>query len=89
MVRRKGGAVIGHAPIAAQLDWCRQAGVRRAIFTHCGSAIVRAKDAETDVLIRQLGLERGMEARIAYDGLQLRLGRRHLRKDRRAVSVDG
>jgi phosphoribosyl 1,2-cyclic phosphodiesterase len=73
MVRRKGGAMIGHAPIAAQLDWCEEAGVRRAIFTHCGSPIVRGNAAQIDVLIRQLGLEHGMEARIAYDGLQLHL----------------
>jgi phosphoribosyl 1,2-cyclic phosphodiesterase len=73
MVRRKGGTLIGHAPIATQLDWCQEAGVRRAIFTHCGSPIVRAKAAETDVLIGQLGIEHGMEARIAHDGLRLRL----------------
>ena len=73
MVRRKGRTLIGHVPIVAQLDWCEEAGVRRAIFTHCGSPIVRMNAAETDVLIRQLGLEHGMEARIAYDGLQLRL----------------
>jgi hypothetical protein len=81
MVRRKGGAMIGHAPIAAQLDWCEEAGVRRAIFTHCGSPIVRGRAAQTDMLIRRLGLEHGMDARIAYDGLQLHVGRRHLRKE--------
>jgi hypothetical protein len=73
MVRRKDGTLIGHAPIATQLDWCEQAGVRQAIFTHCGSPIVRASAAETDVLIRRLGIEHGMEARIAHDGLRLRL----------------
>jgi phosphoribosyl 1,2-cyclic phosphodiesterase len=73
MVRRKGGAMIGHPPIATQLDWCEEAGVRRAIFTHCGSPIVRGNAAQIDVLTRQLGLEHGMEARIAYDGLQLHL----------------
>jgi phosphoribosyl 1,2-cyclic phosphodiesterase len=81
MVRRKGRTLIGHAPIAAQLDWCEEAGVRRAIFTHCGSPIVRARAAQTDMLIRQLGLEHGMDARIAYDGLQLRVGRRRTRKE--------
>jgi phosphoribosyl 1,2-cyclic phosphodiesterase len=81
MVRRKGRALIGHAPIATQLDWCEEAGVRRAIFTHCGSPIVRASAAEADVHIRRLGLEYGMDARIAYDGLQLRVGRRHFGKN--------
>jgi phosphoribosyl 1,2-cyclic phosphodiesterase len=73
MVRRKGGTLIGHAAIATQLDWCEEAGVRRAIFTHCGSPIVRPSAAETDVLIRQLGIEHRMEARVAHDGLQLRV----------------
>jgi phosphoribosyl 1,2-cyclic phosphodiesterase len=80
MVRRTGRAIIGHAPIAAQLDWCEEAGVRWAIFTHCGSPIVRASAAETDLLIRQLGLEHGMNARIAYDGLQMRLVRKRTRR---------
>jgi hypothetical protein len=59
MVRRKGKALIGHAHIATQLDWCKEAGVRKAIFTHCGWPIVRANPAQLDVLIRQLGLEHG------------------------------
>jgi hypothetical protein len=29
--------------------------VRRAIFTHCGSSIVRANAAQIDMLIRRLG----------------------------------
>lgn len=41
MVRMKAGTLIGHAPITAQLDWCAKAHVRRAIFTNCGSPIVR------------------------------------------------
>jgi phosphoribosyl 1,2-cyclic phosphodiesterase len=89
MVRRKGRAIVGHAPIATQLDWCQEAGVRRAIFTHCGSPIVRASAAETDLLIRQLGLEHDMGARIAYDGLELRLRPREQRHDRVALLVDG
>jgi phosphoribosyl 1,2-cyclic phosphodiesterase len=86
-VRRKGKALIGHAPIATQLDWCEEAGVRKAIFTHCGSPIVRANPAQFDVLIRQLGLEHGIDARIAYDGLQLRTGRRHLPQEAMTVEA--
>ncbi len=63
--------------------------MRQAIFTHCGSPIVRANAAQIDVLIRRLGLEHGMDARIAYDGLQLRAGRRHFRKEPMAVLCDG
>jgi phosphoribosyl 1,2-cyclic phosphodiesterase len=78
MVRRKNGTLIGHASIADQLGWCEEAGVRQAIFTHCGSPIVRGKNAELDTLVRQLGLEHGMDARIAFDGLELSLRRRRL-----------
>jgi Beta-lactamase superfamily domain len=41
MVREKNGSLIGHAPITRQLVWCKKARVRFAIFTHCGSPIVR------------------------------------------------
>ena len=37
MVRHRDHVLIGHAPIAAQLGWCEEEGVTRAIFTHCGS----------------------------------------------------
>ena len=41
MVRIKDRVLIGHAPIATQLGWCANAHVHKAIFTHCGSPIVR------------------------------------------------
>lgn len=71
MVRQKDGASIGHAPIAAQLVWCAKAGVTRAIFTHCGSQIVRSNARETKALVQALGRAHGIDARIAYDGLTL------------------
>jgi phosphoribosyl 1,2-cyclic phosphodiesterase len=37
MVRRRGRALIGHAPIVAQLGWCRKVGIKQAVFTHCGA----------------------------------------------------
>ncbi|HEX7075444.1 MAG TPA: MBL fold metallo-hydrolase [Hyphomicrobiaceae bacterium] len=74
MVRRRNGALIGHASIAAQLGWCKDAAVRQAIFTHCGSQIVRDKSQEMETLVRRLGREHGVAARIAYDGLQLSIG---------------
>jgi phosphoribosyl 1,2-cyclic phosphodiesterase len=74
MVRRKNGALIGHAPITRQLDWCANAHVRRAIFTHCGSPIVRATTHAVDRLVSELALERGVNARIARDGDRLSLG---------------
>jgi phosphoribosyl 1,2-cyclic phosphodiesterase len=75
MVREKNGNLIGHAPITAQLGWCEKAGVRRAIFTHCGSPIVRGDSRQVERTVRQLGLERGVDARVAYDGLTLAIDR--------------
>ena len=86
MVRRKHGTLVGHAPITAQLDWCKEAGVRRAIFTHLGSPIVRGSIAEIDAIVRRLGIERGIDAQTAVDGLRLSLGRPHQRTRLRAPS---
>lgn len=69
LVRRRGRGLIGHAPIGAQLDWCREAGVPRAIFTHCGTDILSGDGRRIRAAIRAIGRERGVEARIAYDGL--------------------
>jgi phosphoribosyl 1,2-cyclic phosphodiesterase len=71
MVRRKGGTLIGHAPIVRQLGWCSKARVRRAIFTHCGSPIVRAAPRSMGALIDRLGREQGIEVRVARDGDRL------------------
>jgi phosphoribosyl 1,2-cyclic phosphodiesterase len=73
MVRRKGRTVIGHASIASQLGWCEATGVRHAIFTHCGSPIVRGDGRMLTAALRQLGREHGVEARFACDGDSLRL----------------
>jgi phosphoribosyl 1,2-cyclic phosphodiesterase len=73
MVRRKGRALVGHAPVIRQLDWCERARVRRAIFTHCGSPIVRASAQAMDLLVDRLGREHGMDVRIAGDGERLSL----------------
>lgn len=74
MVRKKNGTSIGHAPIIFQLGWCREARVRSAIFTHCGSPIVRGDPRQVERVVRRLGVERGVDARIAYDGLRLPIG---------------
>lgn len=73
MVRKKSGTLIGHAPITAQLDWCEAAGVRHAIFTHCGSEIVRGETRRLNTSVRRLGCERGVDARLACDGDRLSL----------------
>lgn len=71
MVRQRDGALIGHASVAVQLAWCRQAGIGHAVFTHCGSAIVRAEHQATNAKLRKLGREQGVEARLACDGDRL------------------
>ena len=73
MVRRRGQALIGHAPIIAQLGWCKREGVARAIFTHCGSEIVRSDARAIEAQVRALGLEQGIDARLAHDGLVISL----------------
>ncbi len=73
MVRRSGGSLVGHTTIRAQLGWCRQEGVRRAIFTHCGSDIVRADGRRIAAKVRRMGRDQGVDARIAHDGLSLAL----------------
>jgi phosphoribosyl 1,2-cyclic phosphodiesterase len=73
MVRSCDHALIGHAPIVAQLAWCEKEGVDRAIFTHCGSAIVRMNVKMIEDRISQLGADYGVESRIAHDGLILRV----------------
>jgi len=68
MVRQKAGTTIGHAPIIAQLRWCAKVGVRSAMFTHCGSGIVRDRHGELDTVLARLAAEQGIQACIASDG---------------------
>jgi len=67
------GQVIGHAPIRRQLGWCRRAGVARAVFTHCGSGIVKADARVAARTVASLGEQAGVEASIARDGLAIEL----------------
>jgi phosphoribosyl 1,2-cyclic phosphodiesterase len=71
IIRRRDGRAIGHASIRAQLDWCAAAGVPRAVFTHCGSEIVKGDARVVAARVRALGRERGVGAEIAHDGLEL------------------
>lgn len=73
MVRQKGTTLIGHAPITAQMAWCEKQGVRRAVFTHCGSEIVRGDARRLNAWIRRLGRDHGIDALIACDGDRLSL----------------
>ena len=70
ILRRRDGHPIGHASIKAQLDWCADCGVPQAVFTHCGSEILR-DEADAATRVERLARERAMRAEIAYDGLEL------------------
>ena len=71
LLRHEEGRLCGHAPIAQQLDWCRAAGVPRVLFTHCGEAIVTGDEDEMQARVRALGVQHGIEAAIAWDGLDV------------------
>jgi phosphoribosyl 1,2-cyclic phosphodiesterase len=73
IVRRREGRRIGHASMRVQLAWCRAAGVRRAVFTHCGTEVVRQDPDAVEERVRALGREHGVDAGLAYDGLEMRL----------------
>lgn len=70
-VRRRGERLIGHAPFRTQLTWCRKEGVPRAIVTHCGSQIVEGDERSLGATLREMAEERGVEAEIACDGMEI------------------
>lgn len=71
LIRRRDDRLIGHTPVRTQLTWCREAGIRRAIITHCGSEIVKGDAAEIEARVEAMGAERGVAATIAHDGMTL------------------
>lgn len=69
IVRCGDGRRFGHASIRTQLGWCAQAGVPRALFTHCGSQVVRADERMLGARLRALARPLGVTAGFARDGL--------------------
>lgn len=63
--------LIGHVSLKTQLDWCAGEGVPLAVFTHCGSRIVRGDERRLGAAIRRMARQRGLEARIAHDGMEM------------------
>ena len=61
----------GHASIKKQLLWCQKEKVPRAIFTHCGSQIVKANQREIAKKLRELGDQMDVPASFAHDGMSL------------------
>ncbi|PJF37741.1 MAG: hypothetical protein CUN55_20540, partial [Phototrophicales bacterium] len=73
IIHRKNNKLFGHTSIRAQLGWCQKEKVPQAIFTHCGSQIVTGDERTLGAQVRRLGKDRGVGARIAYDGMELSL----------------
>lgn len=82
--RRKEGKYFGHASIRTQLQWLKDQGVPRAIFTHFGkwgmdSRIVRKA-------FKALSEEFGIRVAEAYDGHRIHIGR-SIRLQRRLPGI--
>jgi phosphoribosyl 1,2-cyclic phosphodiesterase len=72
-IRKRGRALIGHSPVRTQLAWCQKEGVPRAIITHCGSEVVTGDERKILATVSNMAVERGVEVRIAYDGMKVAL----------------
>jgi phosphoribosyl 1,2-cyclic phosphodiesterase len=70
-VRKRGDTLIGHAPVRTQLTWCQKEGVPRAIISHCGREIVEGDERTVGAELRAMAEERGVEAQLAFDGLEI------------------
>lgn len=71
LVRRRDDRLIGHTRVSTQLTWCGTHGVPRALITHCGAEIVTGDERSLGPEVRRLGRERGVEAAIAHDGMEV------------------
>jgi hypothetical protein len=76
LVRRRGRVFIGHVPVAAQLLWCQEEGVPRAVFTHCGSQVVCGDGRCVVARLRAMRQELGVRAQFAHDGMEIVLRHR-------------
>ena len=70
-VRKRGDKLIGHVTVRTQLGWCAKEGVPRAIITHCGSEIVTGDERALGKTIAAIAREKGIEAQIAHDRMEL------------------
>ena len=65
--------LIGHSRVRTQVTWCEKEGVPLAVITHCGSEIVTGDERKLSANLQTIAAERGIEVRIAYDGMKLTL----------------
>jgi hypothetical protein len=64
LVRRRGDQLFGHTRITTQINWCRQYGINKIIFTHLGKETIGQEEA--------FGQEHS-EAVLAYDDMELEI----------------
>ncbi|KPJ67658.1 MAG: beta-lactamase [Coxiella sp. DG_40] len=64
---------VGHAAISTQLGWCQKEGVTNAIFSHCGSEIVEGDERTLRSTINDIARKQGVNAQIAFDGMEIHL----------------
>ncbi len=62
----------GHAPIAEQLSWCKDAGITQALITHCGTEIVTGDPRLIESKIELLKEEYGVDLELATDGMLIK-----------------
>ncbi len=72
-IRKRGKALIGHAPVRTQLMSCEKEHVPRAVISHCGSEIVTTDERKLRAKLHAMAAERGVETRIAHDGMKVKL----------------
>jgi len=73
IIRYHEGKPFGHTTIMEQLKWCKKARVPRAIFTHCGSQIVKSESGVMEKQVAEYGMLNNVDASIACDGLIITL----------------
>lgn len=71
LVRRSQDKLIGHTTVRTQLGWCQKEGIHRAIFTHCGSQIVKGNKRAISLKLDKWKNELALDAKIAYDGQEV------------------
>lgn len=67
LVRKIKGELVGHTNIRTQIHWCKEFGIKTAIFTHFGKQAVEMKE---DKLIKMLkNYSQGeVKIKVAHDG---------------------
>ena len=71
LTRWEGSHLLGHASIPTQIFWCALAGVKQAVFTHCGKELVDDEKDRLQNAIIEIGRQRGVQVDIAHHGQAL------------------